>query len=123
MLSRLAPIVGTLVVTASLGLGAPAAGASTGSTDHSSIRTGLVPSPALPTGALAVPAGAAGACGEATGGELQGRPGGSVTQVCGGLSFIGPSIGQIDSNIGPTIISPGVAGAAIVTGNNVVVAP
>jgi hypothetical protein len=35
----------------------------------------------------------------------------------------GPAIGQIDRNIGPTIISPAVTNAVIVTGNNVAIGP
>jgi hypothetical protein len=43
--------------------------------------------------------------------------------VCaGGLSFVGPTIGQIDSVIGPTIISPAVVGNSISvsSGSNIV---
>jgi hypothetical protein len=72
--------------------------------------------------ALSFPEGP-GACSSDTGAEGQGRPGGVQSQVCGGLTFIGPAIGQIDVNIGPTIISPAVTGSVILTGNNVAIAP
>jgi hypothetical protein len=50
----------------------------------------------------------------------QGSPAGPA--VCtSGLSFVGPTIGQIASVIGPTIISPAVVGATIIvaSGSNV----
>jgi hypothetical protein len=55
-------------------------------------------------------------CGSATGQVEQGSFGITSAQLCnpGGLTFIGPAIGQIASVIGPTIISPAVVGNAIV---------
>jgi hypothetical protein len=114
MPARLSPLVAALAATAALAVGAPAAGASTAAAGPFALGS---------PGALSVPDSAVGACGNTTGGEIQGRPGGAVSQVCGGLSFIGPAIGQIDSNIGPTIISPAVTNAVIVTGNNVAIGP
>jgi hypothetical protein len=64
----------------------------------------------------------AGACGSATANQVQGRTG-TTAQVCGGLSFIGPAVGQISGAIGPTIISPAVVGSSIVTGTNIVAGP
>jgi hypothetical protein len=40
-----------------------------------------------------------------------------------GLSFVGPSIGQIATVIGPTIIGPAVVGNSIVSAGNVAVGP
>ena len=59
-------------------------------------------------------------CGTGVAGGM-GSPSGPA--VCaGGLSFVGPTTGQIASVIGPTIISPAVVGATIVvaSGANVV---
>ena len=72
---------------------------------------------------VGVPATGLGAspCGTGVAGG-QGSP--SAPGVCSGgvLSFIGPTIGQIDSVIGPTIISPGFVGNTVVvsSGSNVV---
>jgi hypothetical protein len=51
----------------------------------------------------------------------QGSP--AAPAVCaGGLSFVGPTIGQIASVIGPTIISPAVVGTSLIvaSGSNIV---
>ena len=60
--------------------------------------------------------GVTGPCGTAVSGG-QGPSGNTPVQVCqgGGLSFVGPDIGQIATVIGPTIISPAVVGNQIVT--------
>jgi hypothetical protein len=60
-------------------------------------------------------------CGTAIAGG-QGSP--VAPAVCaGGLSFVGPTIGQIASVIGPTIISPAVVGTPVIVaaGSNIVV--
>ena len=59
-------------------------------------------------------------CGTALAGG-QGSP--AAPAVCaGGLSFVGPTIGQIASVIGPTIISPAVVGTPVIVaaGSNIV---
>jgi hypothetical protein len=50
-----------------------------------------------------------------------GGTGGVDTQSCfNALSFVGPAIGQVSSQIGPTIIGSTVLGPVIVSGGNVV---
>jgi hypothetical protein len=81
--------------------------------------------PSFPAGGgigVGVPSAGLGAspCGTAVAGG-QGSP--SAPAVCaGGLSFVGPTIGQIASVIGPTIISPAVVGTSVIvaSGSNVV---
>ena len=84
---------------------------------------GVIP---FPTGGggigIGVPSAGLGAspCGTALAGA-QGSP--AAPAVCaGGLSFVGPTIGQIDSVIGPTIISPAVVGTTVIVaaGSNIV---
>jgi hypothetical protein len=117
MIWRLSLLVAVLAAMSALAVGVPAAGAST--TPTASFTTPFV---GWPTGSEGPGAGVAGPCGSATGSEVQGRPGGTENLVCGtGLIFIAPAVGQIDSVVGPTIISPAVVGASIVTGNNVAV--
>jgi hypothetical protein len=58
----------------------------------------------------------AAACGISSGNEGQGGTAGTETVVCngaGGLSFVGPQIGQVASVIGPTIIGGVVTGSVI----------
>jgi hypothetical protein len=60
----------------------------------------------------------AAACGISSGNEGQGGTAGTETVVCngaGGLSFVGPQIGQVASVIGPTIIGGVVTGSVITT--------
>ena len=53
--------------------------------------------------------------------QLQGDTGGTNNQVCmgAGLAFIGPSIGQVATVIGPTIIGPAVVGSINVGAGNI----
>ena len=121
MILRRTPLVAALAATAALAVGAPGAGATT----VPALPTSFAGSSGLAIGALPTAPGgaAAGSCGSANGSVLQGHIGETSPHVCGGLAFIGPSIGQIATVIGPTIISPAVSGAAIVTGNNVTFGP
>jgi hypothetical protein len=108
-----------LAVGALLGATAPGAGASTLPTPVFGWPAGAWPSPssawnlpALDANAGAVGAGSGGICGSssATQGGIGGSTaGGTTAQVClgpGALSFVGPSIGEVSSIIGPTIIGP-----------------
>jgi hypothetical protein len=112
----------TIATIAALGVAAPPAGAST-----VPVSTGLVPYQSVPAlggpavGATGNPSTSLGACNNTTGPEGQGAVAGNRPQVCqgaGGLSFIGPSIGQVASVIGPTIIGPAVIGSSIVSAGN-----
>jgi hypothetical protein len=122
MLLRM-PLVAVLAATAVLAVGAPAAGASTSSTDFS-IPTVFPGFQGTPIGGLSIPVSLpVGACGTSTV-EFQGRTGGSTTQACvgAGLSFVGPS-SSVSSVVGPTIITPAFVGTSIVSGGNVAIGP
>jgi hypothetical protein len=125
-MSRLLPLVAALLATATLAVGAPAAIAATALTNQFPMPTA---SPGIQGWRLGASSGlrdaadaAAGPCGSATGSEVVGRKG-TTAQVCGGLSFVGPAIGEITTVIGPTIISPAVVGSSIVNGSNIVIGP
>jgi hypothetical protein len=110
MLMRRTPLAAALAVAA-LAVSAPAAGAVTWPSFAG------VPS-LLPAAAL--PGNAVGPCGTVSQ-EGQGRVSGNEASVCqgAGLAFIGPSVGQVASVMGPTIISPGFVGTVITTTGNV----
>jgi hypothetical protein len=57
--------------------------------------------------------------------ELQGQVGGTSNSVCqgSGLSFIGPSVGQVATVMGPTIIGPSNVGTVVVSAGDVAAAP
>ena len=117
-------LVAALAVTATLAVGAPAAGANAISTDFFSMPTHFAGFQGTPIGALSVPVNLpTGACGT-TSIEGQGRTGGSAAQACvgAGLSFIGPS-SNVSTVIGPTIITPAFVGTSIVSGGNVAIGP
>jgi hypothetical protein len=118
-------LVAALAVAAVLAVVAPAASASTAPTRQFSIPTAFARYQTTPV-SLSIPTGIpAGSCTTPSGIEGQGRVGGNDIYSCigAGLSFIGPSLGQISTVIGPTIISPGFAGNVIVSGGNVNVGP
>ena len=54
--------------------------------------------------------------------EGQGATAGTENKICmgGGLVFIGPSVGQVATLIGPTVIGPAQIGSAVVSAGNVV---
>jgi hypothetical protein len=66
---------------------------------------------------------AAGALGNCSRSSAEGQAGtGTISnQVCqgGGLSFVGPAVGQVASVIGPTIIGPTSIGSVVVSAGNV----
>jgi hypothetical protein len=108
-----------LVGGAVLGAAAPGASAAAPATPTVGLPTGALPSPGyawsfppLDGNAGAVGAGSGGICGSTSasqGGIGDGTAGGTTAQVClgpGALSFVGPSIGQVSSIVGPTIIGP-----------------
>jgi hypothetical protein len=105
-----------LTVTAALAVGAPAAGASAFPAGIPTWLDGIgVAGGTFPIGGNS--AVASGACGgTSTAGQGQNNTGGTTSLHClgSGVSFTGPAIGQIATVVGPTIISPAVAGAAIV---------
>jgi hypothetical protein len=53
--------------------------------------------------------------------QQQGPVGGTANSVCqgSGLSFIGPSVGQVATVIGPTVIGPATIGNAIASAGDV----
>jgi hypothetical protein len=111
----------TAAATAVLAVSAPAGGASTFAAPGFSYPITPEPSSVIPLSSGVAPlagtiTSAAGPCGSATGQVAQGSFGITSAQLCnpGGLTFIGPAIGQIASVIGPTIISPSAADNMIV---------
>jgi hypothetical protein len=115
MLIRRTPLAAALALVA-LAVGAPAAGAITWPT--------FAGVPSTAPGGLSLPGNASGPCGTISN-EGQGRAGGNEASVCqgAGLAFIGPSVGQLATIIGPTIMSPGFVGTVILTTGNVAVGP
>jgi hypothetical protein len=105
------PFLASLAVTVAFVVGAPAAGASP-------FPVSTIPV-ALPGGGYNA---VAGPCGRPTV-DGQGSVGGVNDQVCqgAGLTFNGPSIGQIATVIGPTIIGPAVVGTSIQSAGNAAV--
>jgi hypothetical protein len=129
MISPPRSLIAALAATATLAAGAPAASASTALPGQFSFPAAFARFQARPLSAASFVAGpsvnTAGPCGAATGPHGQGAVGGTSNQVCmgAGLSFIGPSIGQIATVIGPTIISPGFVGNVIVSAGNGSIGP
>jgi hypothetical protein len=113
MLMRRTPLAAALAVAA-LAVSAPAAGAVT--------WPSFPAAPSIVPGVAPLPGNAVGPCGTVSQ-EGQGRASGNEASVCqgAGLAFIGPSIGQIATVIGPTIISPGFVGTVITTAGGVAV--
>jgi hypothetical protein len=128
--------VAALALGAALSMGVTAASASTLPMPHFTFPTtgytfpaGAFSFPATATAAVAVAAIGANAssggdvCGSSS--AQQGGNGpvaGATAQTClgaGGLSFVGPAIGQISSIIGPTIIGPSVGVTVIQSAGNV----
>jgi hypothetical protein len=115
-----------LIAAALLAAGAPAAGASTIPTFSFPSLAGLPhyqAAPPLRAAAFAGTSALSGPCSSAEGGDgRQGSTGSVLNVVCSGagLTFIGPSIGQIATVIGPTIIGPAVIGTVIVSAGNAI---
>jgi hypothetical protein len=112
MLMRRTPLAVALAL-AVLAVGAPAAGAAT--------WPGFPAAPSIVPGAAGLPGNAVGPCGTVS--EQSQPASGNAAAVCqgAGLAFIGPSVGQIATVIGPTIISPGFVGTVITTAGSVAI--
>jgi hypothetical protein len=125
------PVVAALAVLAVLTAGLAPVSASTVPSRGFGLPLGLMGSGVTPAfGAVPVAAdpngNSLGACNTQIGVEGQGPPGSIEDKVCmgAGLSFIGPSIGQIATVIGPTTIGPAFIGTSVATaGGNVAVGP
>ncbi|MEA2381512.1 MAG: hypothetical protein QOH72_1483 [Solirubrobacteraceae bacterium] len=111
MPTRRSPLAAALAV-AVLAVTAPAAGAET--------WPSFAAAPSIVPGAATLPGNAVGPCGTVSE-EGQGRASGNEASVWqgAGLAFIGPSVGQIATVIGPAIISPGYVGTVITTAGSV----
>jgi hypothetical protein len=99
MLMRRTPLLAALAIAA-LAVGAPAAGASTWRTDDLSRAPAFAGFQPTGTAALLVPSSAAGPCGTITN-EFTGTVAPSACSGAGGLTYIGPSVGQVATAIGP----------------------
>jgi hypothetical protein len=119
-------LVAALAATAAVAGGAPVAHASTVPTATHPPLTGAsqfqaaqpIPGPIGPIGGAGLlPVGGL----EGAGSGDTGATENNVAMGVGGLSFIGPSVGQIASVIGPTIIGPSVVGGVVVSAGNGVV--
>jgi ABC-type transport system substrate-binding protein len=134
MMSLRRATVAALAVGTALAVGAPAAGASTVSPAPLPAPAGSAPAAWTPAALASLggapqnigPAGgnsalSQGPCGTPTGAEGMGGTAGTENKACilqGGLSFIGPSIGQVASVVGPTIIGPAFVRTSIVSAGN-----
>jgi hypothetical protein len=101
-------LLAPLAVTLALVAGAPAASAS----PFPATGAGLLPGAGYNAGA--------GSCGRSSA-EGMGGPGDVTNQQClgAGLVFVGPSIGQIATVIGPTIIGPANIGTSVISAGDV----
>jgi hypothetical protein len=111
-----------LAASAALSVGVPAASARSAATPAGPLTSQLLPGFGGWPGGANGSASISGACGTSTGPHGQGATGGTAAQICsgagGGLSFVGPAIGQVATVIGPTIIGPGVIGNVVVSAGN-----
>jgi hypothetical protein len=120
-------VVSALAVGAALSVGVPAASASTLPTPAFTFPTAGFQLPtafSFPTAAAGggTAAGNAGPCGSTSASQGNGSVAGATAQTClgaGGLSFVGPAIGQISSIVGPTIMGPAVGVTVIQSAGNV----
>jgi hypothetical protein len=129
-MSCIRPIVAAFAALAVLTTGAPTARAATpGAATPGAATPGAI-TPGFPyTTPFAGPGahsggvvGTGGACGTSAGSDV-GSWSGTTDIVCvapGGMSFIGPAVGQVAAVIGPTIIGPVSIGKSVVSGGNVV---
>jgi hypothetical protein len=125
------PVVAALAALAVLTAGLVPAGAATIPSGGFALPLGLLSSGATPAfGAVPVAADpngvSQGACNTQIGAEGQGPPGSIEDKAClgAGLSFIGPSVGQIVAVVGPTTIGPAFVGTSVLAaGANVAMGP
>jgi hypothetical protein len=99
MLMRRTPFLAALAIAA-LAVGAPAAGASTWRTDYLSGAPAFAASQPIGSAPLLAPSSAARTCGTITN-EFTGTVAPSACRGAGGLAYIGPSVGQVATAIGP----------------------
>jgi hypothetical protein len=119
MISSRQLVAAAVAVLAALAVAAPVAGASAATTAlpaAGGLAAGGSP------GVGAVPFGA-GNCGTATSLGVAAQGGGNQTLVCVGAGpvFVGPSVGQIATVMGPIIIGPAVVGATGVAAGSVLI--
>jgi hypothetical protein len=106
-------LVAAIAAIGALAIAAPAASA-----DFPGF-TGFPGFPGTAVGGVGSATGILGPCSRTTT-EGQGATGTADPQACGVLAFIGPSVGQIASVIGPTIIGPAVIGSSVVSAGHVI---
>lgn len=110
---RLAVVLGVMGV---LAIGGPVASASAATTASVPMSTAVVPQGLSAfDGAPLDPGG----CADVS--PSQGTTGGTQNQICqgSGLAFVGPSVGQVATVIGPTVIGPANIGNLIASAGSV----
>jgi hypothetical protein len=119
MISTRQRLAAAVAVVGLLAGGAPLAGAGAAAgAPLTAAVAGVAPLPVVPF----TPG--VGPCGTLTA-DGQGGTAGVENRICvgSGLVFVGPSVGQVASVMGPTIIGPAVIGTSVVSAGNVAVVP
>jgi hypothetical protein len=108
-----------IVAIVALAIAAPSASADTTGFGFPGLAGGLVPAGLFPLGPVGSATGVLGPCSHTTA-QGQGATGSASPQACAVLAFVGPSVGQITSVIGPRIIGPAVIGSTVVSAGQVI---